>query len=108
MSEPEQFEEWRVTGVFANGQAYDFTWSPNLNPHLEQGEQAARAFTALFGLGAWREGPHLRRRTVTRTPWEQVEQSAADAVAWTRFAKAAATVVDRMWPAEAETHPPNG
>lgn len=71
------FEEWRVTGTPGHGYPpYDFTWSPMRNPHLgDNPEQAARGFVAAIESagGAWDDGPHLSRRTVTVTDWERQE-----------------------------------
>ena len=72
----DQFEEWRVTGQPSHGfPDYNFTWSPDLNPHLGDPETAARAFAGRIRHSefAWTDGPHLHRRTVTRTDWAPVD-----------------------------------
>jgi hypothetical protein len=70
----ETFEEWRVTGQPALGwNGYDFTWSPERNPHLGDPELAARSFVAAIAKeGGWESGPHLHRRRITRTAWEPI------------------------------------
>lgn len=73
---PETFEEWRVTGQprgLAPGVRYDFTWSPERNPHLGDAETAARHFVGIAHVTPWADGPHLSKRTVTRTAWEEVQ-----------------------------------
>lgn len=68
------FEEWRATGNPGGGYPpYEFTWSPMLNPHLGDPERGARAFAAAMS-DKWDDGPHLRRRTVTVTGWENVDR----------------------------------
>lgn len=74
------YEEWRVTGqpgeMFngADWPPYDFTWSLRTNPHLGDPERAARDFMAKVGqYDTWRDGPHLHKRTVTVTDWQEVE-----------------------------------
>ncbi|MBM0235944.1 hypothetical protein JNW88_00380 [Micromonospora sp. ATA32] len=69
------FEEWRVTGDPGGGYPpYEFTWSPMRNPHLGDPERGARGFLAAIESvgGRWADGPHLSRRTVTVTDWEEV------------------------------------
>lgn len=66
------YEEWRVTGDPGGGfPAYSFTWSPvrgDVDP-----ERTARGFVRLVEDVAevWADGPHLHRRTVTVTEWEE-------------------------------------
>jgi hypothetical protein len=74
MSEREEFEEWRVTGCHGEGdEPYDFTWSPDRNPHLGDPEAGARKFVAKVNeYGGWSDGPHLSMRAVSRTPWQPV------------------------------------
>lgn len=65
------YEEWRVTGDPGPGfPPYAFTWSPVNSPNGP--EAAARGFLALLDTvhDAWRDGPHLHKRTVTVTDWE--------------------------------------
>lgn len=65
------FEEWRVTGQ-PNGTyaPYDFTWSADRGD--TDPESSARAFVRLTAAHGWDDGPHLSRRTVTRTEWEAI------------------------------------
>ena len=66
------YEEWRVVGT-VDGKPYEFTWSPQLNPHLGDPEQAARRFIERFAeVGIEFDDADLRmtRRTVTVTDWE--------------------------------------
>jgi hypothetical protein len=69
------YEEWRVTGDPGQGfPPYEFTWSPARNPHLgDDPETGARGFIALLQAHheTWIDGPHLHKRTVTVTDWEQ-------------------------------------
>jgi len=67
------YEEWRVTGIW-EGEAYSFTWSPVGPPAWEFPEREARSFMAHEwgqGAGNWQDGPHLHKRTVTVTDWEE-------------------------------------
>lgn len=68
-------EEWRVTGDPGGGwPPYGFTWSAARGPNLGNPEAEARGFVALVAsLGGWPDGPHLHRRTVTVTEWEEVD-----------------------------------
>ncbi len=63
------YEEWRVTGQpKGDYPPYEFTWSPlrHDNP-----EREAKGYAALMReRGWWTDGPHLRKRTVTVTDWE--------------------------------------
>lgn len=72
----ETFDEWRVTGNPGHGYPlYDFTWSPDRNPHLGDPEAGARGFVELITAhhaDPWDAGPHLHHRRVTRTPWKKV------------------------------------
>jgi hypothetical protein len=82
VSAEETFTEWRVTGQPPpyGGTAfppYDFVWSgdPARGGHAitdEQAEAGARAFMEKFTeeREPWLDGPHLHRRTVTRSAWE--------------------------------------
>lgn len=68
------YEEWRVTGDPGEGfPPYEFVWSPLRNPdHATEGE--ARGFVRLIeSVGGWPDGPHLHKRTVTVTEWQEVE-----------------------------------
>lgn len=76
MSDLEEFEEWRVTGDPGDGYPkYDFTWSPDRNPHLGDPESAARTFAAAVRMHVtpWKAGPDLSMRWVKRSKWRQVE-----------------------------------
>lgn len=67
------YEEWRITGDPGEGYSpYEFTWSPARNPHLgDDPEKGARGFVRLIeSVGGWPDGPHLHKRTVTVTEWE--------------------------------------
>jgi hypothetical protein len=80
-TEPETFEEWRVTGQpDSHYPPYDFTLSPDANPHLGDPETQARRFIAVLQeVGAvWTDGPHLHSRTVTRTAWLQHDTTTSD------------------------------
>lgn len=73
----EIFEEWRVTGDPGEGYPkYDFVYSPDRNPHLGDPEQMARKFMAMLAerTPPWLDGPHLSKRVVRRTQWEEVER----------------------------------
>jgi hypothetical protein len=77
------YEEWRVTGRPAQRipgltpllnaeDAYQWTWSPPRG-HPDP-ETTARLFTEAARAAAdWTDGPHLHKRTVTVTDWEDVE-----------------------------------
>jgi hypothetical protein len=69
------YEEWRVTGDPRDGsEPYEFTWSPFRNPHLGDPEVGARGFVRLVrSHEGWTDGPHLHKRTVTVTEWEEIE-----------------------------------
>lgn len=64
------YEEWRVTGAW-DGEPREEVFSPRdgyITP-----EETARAFVAReikYGVG-WTDGPHLSRRRVTVTEWEE-------------------------------------
>lgn len=79
MSGLETWVEWRVTGDPGHGfPAYEFVWSRYAGPveHRQNPEAAARAFVGLMHSEdhtPWVDGPHLSRRTVTRTQWEPVD-----------------------------------
>lgn len=60
------YEEWRVTGTDEDGDPIGITWH-----HDEDPEQGARAFAAWANEHDWTDGPHLHKRTVTVTDWEQ-------------------------------------
>lgn len=66
------FEEWRVTGEPGRGYPpYRFTWTADADSYGSQcpdPESAARSFVE--AVRDWDNGPHLHRRTVTRTEWE--------------------------------------
>lgn len=74
MTRKQTYIEWRVTGDPGGGfPPYDFTWSPFRNPHLGDAEAGARGFISLIAShDGWPDGPHLQKRTVTVTDWEQV------------------------------------
>lgn len=68
------YEEWRVTGDPGDddGSPYEFVWSPARNTAFDGGEVEARRFMALIAEdGGWTDGPHLHKRTVTVTDWEE-------------------------------------
>lgn len=67
------YEEWRVTGDPGGGfPPESFTWSPVGPPAWEFPESEARNFMRLIeSVGGWPDGPHLHRRTVTVTDWEE-------------------------------------
>jgi hypothetical protein len=58
------YEEWRVTGTLPSG-------TPYATPY--ESEAAARHLIARGRIVGWNDGPHLQRRTVTVTEWEQVD-----------------------------------
>lgn len=64
------YEEWRVTGhPGGNYPLYVFTWSPARGDDDPEG--SARGFIKLVeSHERWMDGPHLHRRTVTMTDWE--------------------------------------
>lgn len=65
------YEEWQVTG-HPGGEfpPYVFTWSPVRGE--DDPERAARGFIELIkSCETWADGPHLHRRTVTMTDWEE-------------------------------------
>jgi len=68
------YEEWRVTGTLADA-PYKFTWTP---PHGRgyDPEGDARRFADKLSALAWTDGPHLHKRTVTVTDWEDADRSA--------------------------------
>lgn len=65
------YEEWRVTGHPGDDfPLYVFTWSPVRGD--DDPEHVARGFIKLIQAhGTWSDGPHLHRRTVTVTEWEE-------------------------------------
>lgn len=69
------YEEWRVTGDPGGGfPPESFTWSPVGPPAWEFPESEARNFMRLIeSVGGWPDGPHLHRRTVTVTEWEEAD-----------------------------------
>ena len=80
----EVFDEWRVTGqpgpvsirgvVVSTFPSYTFIWSKYQGPESDDPEAAARSFvTRIAEHGDWTDGPHLHRRTVTRTGWEEAD-----------------------------------
>lgn len=69
------YDEWRVTGTW-QGAPYEFTWSPKRG-HRYRGfadpEAEARQFVATTSELDWTDGPHLHKRTVTVTDWQEIE-----------------------------------
>ena len=67
------YEEWRVTGHPGEGFGlYVFTWSPMRGD--DDPERTARGFITLVRKHeAWADGPHLHKRTVTVTDWQEAE-----------------------------------
>jgi hypothetical protein len=55
-------EEWRVTGTLPSGKPYD-------TPYETEGA-ARRLIERARVMGTWVDGPHLHKRTVTVTDWE--------------------------------------
>lgn len=67
-----EYEEWRVTGRPGGGYPpYEFVWSAREG--YDDPEATARAFVAMTRKNDWEDEPHLSRRTVTVTEWEEVE-----------------------------------
>ena len=66
------YEEWRVTGDPGEGfPPYSFTWSTR---GYGEPEVEARSFARTIRVyDNWRDGPHVHKRTVTVTDWEQIE-----------------------------------
>jgi hypothetical protein len=65
------YEEWRVTGTTREGLPYEFTWSPARH---DNPEREAKGYAALMReRGWWTDGPHLHKRIVTVTDWEEIE-----------------------------------
>lgn len=63
-----RYEEWRVTGTWT-GQLLEKTFLPD--DGYSQPETDARAFIARQANDPnWTDGPHLHKRTVTVTDWE--------------------------------------
>jgi hypothetical protein len=65
------YEEWRAIGSIG-GEPYEFTWSPQRNPHLGDPQAAARKFVKAFrdvGIDVESE-LRLEHRTVTVTEWQ--------------------------------------
>jgi hypothetical protein len=63
------YEEWRVTGTWRSGDPYDYVWT-----HDKGGsESEVRAQVAYLRTLLFTDGPHLHKRTVTRTDWEEIE-----------------------------------
>jgi len=68
-----RYEEWRVTGAW-DGSEVDYEFSP-ARARLIDPETAARQLAAKVverGWG-WTDGPHLHKRTVTVTDWDEVD-----------------------------------
>jgi hypothetical protein len=67
------YEEWRVTGAW-DGSDVDYEFSPARGRSIDP-EAAARKFVAqVANRGwAWTDGPHLHKRTVTVTDWQEAE-----------------------------------
>lgn len=61
------YEEWRVTGTWTNA-PYTAIWSGTT---YDQPETEARSFVAQVNHSGWTDGPHLHKRTVTVTDWEE-------------------------------------
>lgn len=81
-------EQWRVVGdpgttynrkgeVLVRWPHYDFTWTPAIaaKQGKDSAEQGARDFVERINTSAkpWEDGPHLSRRLVAVTGWEQVD-----------------------------------
>lgn len=71
------YEQWRITGNPGPGfPPYAFTWTnqPDARGRVTTDPEAeARDFTRLMREhDSWTDGPHLHKRTVTVTEWEQV------------------------------------
>ena len=67
------YEEWRVTGTWDGERVqYDFspTKSPGIDPETGARQVAAQIVGNLLG---WTDGPHLHKRTVTATDWDEVD-----------------------------------
>jgi hypothetical protein len=66
-------EEWRVTGEPGQGYPpYSFTFgSPTRLAMGEDEDPEASARASIAGI-AWDDGPHLWKRTIIETPWEEV------------------------------------
>jgi len=64
------YEEWRVAGHISEGFGlYEFTWSPSRGDR--DPEAKARGFMRATAIDTWLSGPHLHKRTVTVTDWEE-------------------------------------
>jgi hypothetical protein len=63
------YEEWRVTGTW-DGSDIDHVWTPGDDGDAEHGARAMVDFGRTQG---WEDGPHLHKRTVTRTDWTEVD-----------------------------------
>jgi hypothetical protein len=69
------YDEWRVTGDPGGPYGlYEFVWDPARH---ENPEAEARGYMALLrdriaatGSRQWADGPHLHKRTVTVTDWQ--------------------------------------
>ncbi|MFC7276243.1 hypothetical protein ACFQS1_19800 [Paractinoplanes rhizophilus] len=72
------YEEWRVTGRWGE-EPYEFVWSPIGNVTracgFDTAEIEARNFVDAMRENQvyWADGPHLHRRTVTVTEWEEAD-----------------------------------
>jgi hypothetical protein len=68
------YEEWRVTGRLADraeGSPYEFTWRKSA--YADPEGEARRFINDAAELMFWTDGPHLHRRTVTVTDWQEAE-----------------------------------
>ena len=63
------YEEWRVTGSDTCGRSVDAIWRPDEDGNDCEGQ--ARGYVAWASTQEWTDGPHLHKRTVTVTDWEQ-------------------------------------
>lgn len=61
------YEEWRVTGTW-DGADIDHIWTPSEDGDAERG---ARTMVDFGRARDWTDGPHLHKRTVTVTDWEE-------------------------------------
>jgi hypothetical protein len=62
------YEEWRVTGTFVNGYTnreglYELTFTEE--------DKARSCLGFVRECEAWTDGPHLHKRAVTVTDWEE-------------------------------------
>lgn len=60
------YEEWRVTGTDEDGRPIDVIYEY----YEDRNERRARGFADWAKTQGWTDGPHLHKRTVTVTDWE--------------------------------------